>query len=65
MILGSCGDGTIEDEPGRNRTFDLRLKRPLLYRLSYGPIFKAENRRKYRKIRKQCQLKKRSGASHP
>jgi hypothetical protein len=26
-----------ESEPGRNRTFDQRLKRPLLYQLSYGP----------------------------
>ena len=29
-------------EPGRNRTFDQRLKRPLLYRLSYGPCVLVE-----------------------
>ena len=31
-------------EPRRNRTFDQRVKSPLLYQLSYGPLcFEAEN----------------------
>ncbi len=28
----------LSREPGRDRTCDQRLKRPLLYRLSYGPV---------------------------
>ena len=32
------GEAGLSSEPSRNRTYNLRIKSPLLYQLSYGPI---------------------------